>query len=245
MQEKSDEAENEQLLQNKRKTVSGKGLLEKHQIKEKSQRPSKKGSIQKGPIIPEEELLEKHHQGKGKSRGSSKKRLAPKNPILPPEELTMKSQVNSKVITSLMRESRSKSPPNSKEFLAMKRPISEQSRRSKSKTASPTQAKRERQKQCESRTSDGVPTPSREPHELDCLHVQLQQQSALEKMKAWACSGPVSMEDDDMFTMFRWSSNVLDDEEIIEKHRGEYEKTQRRDSMKKRMIITAKDIFGG
>jgi hypothetical protein len=53
------------------------------------------------------------------------------------------------------------------------------------------------------------------------------------------------MEDHDMFTMFRWSSNVLDDEEIIEKHRGEYEKTRRRDSMKKRTRITAKDIFGG
>ena len=52
------------------------------------------------------------------------------------------------------------------------------------------------------------------------------------------------MDDDDLFTMFRWSRETLEDDEIIEKHREDYEKTQRRDSGKKRMIITAGDVFG-
>jgi hypothetical protein len=102
MQEKSDEAENEQLLQNKRKTISGKGLLEKHQIKEKSAEAFQERIDTEGPNHSRGGVIGETSSGEGKTRGSSKKRLAPKNPILPPEELTMKSQVNSKVITSRM-----------------------------------------------------------------------------------------------------------------------------------------------
>lgn len=243
LREISNEAESA-LLQNERTTISGKALLEKrHQTREKPHRHSKERSIRKDPIIPEAELLEKYPQTKEKSRrlALSKRSLTPKNPIIP-EQVIKQHQIDKEIVASSSRESRSKSLPNSEESLAMKLPIREQRNRSAPKNASPKRTKREHQKQRESRKVDGVPTPLTDAVQLDRLH-RKQQRNAFEKMKAWArrCS---SLEDDDMFTMFRWSINVLDDEEVIEKHRKEYEKTQRRDSIKERMIITPRDIFG-
>jgi hypothetical protein len=82
------------------------------------------------------------------------------------------------------------------------------------------------------------------PQDLALIHIQMQHKAGLKRVKL-RVPRRASMEDDDMFTMFLWSAKTMDhNEKSIEFEREKYQKTLRRDSMKKRTPISAKDIFG-
>jgi len=72
--------------------------------------------------------------------------------------------------------------------------------------------------------------------DLARIRIQAQRKAALR----------VSMEDDDIFTMFRWTTMTMDQNEksIDSERREKYQKTLRQDSLKKRTPISVKDIFG-
>ena len=57
---------------------------------------------------------------------------------------------------------------------------------------------------------DCVPKPSMDPHDLEHLRIRMQHKIAFEKMKG-RMPRRISTEDDDIFTMFRWSSEKLED----------------------------------
>ena len=82
------------------------------------------------------------------------------------------------------------------------------------------------------------------PHDLARIHIQTQQKAALKRVKS-RVPKRVSMEDDDMFTMFLWTTKTMDlSEKSIDFERETYQKTLRQDSLKKRTPIRVKDIFG-
>ena len=82
------------------------------------------------------------------------------------------------------------------------------------------------------------------PEDLARIHIQTQQKAALKRLKS-RVPRRVSMEDDDMFTMFLWSAKTMDhNEKSIDIEREKYRKTLRRDSMKKRTPMSVNDIFG-
>jgi hypothetical protein len=69
----------------------------------------------------------------------------------------------------------------------------------------------------ESRKLDSVPKPSLESQDLKMLRMcLLQQKIAFESSIRLRTPRRTSTDDDDMFTMFRWSNDELDDEEILE-----------------------------
>lgn len=69
----------------------------------------------------------------------------------------------------------------------------------------------------ESRKLDSVPKPSLESQDLKMLRMcLLQQKIAFESSIRLRTPRRTSTDDDDTFTMFRWSNDELDDEEILE-----------------------------
>ena len=73
------------------------------------------------------------------------------------------------------------------------------------------------------------------PQHLADIRIQAQRKAAVR----------VSMENDDMFTMFQWSEKAMGrNESSIDSERAKYQKILRRDSLKKRTPISVKDIFG-
>ena len=73
------------------------------------------------------------------------------------------------------------------------------------------------------------------PQHLADIRIQAQRKAAVR----------VSMENDDMFTMFQWSEKAMGrNESSIDSERAKYQQMLRRDSMKKQTPISVKDIFG-
>ena len=81
-------------------------------------------------------------------------------------------------------------------------------------------------------------------HDLARIHIQTQQKAALKRVKS-RVPRRVSMEDDDVFTMFLWTTKTMGlSEKSIDFERETYQKTLRQDSLKKRTPISTGDIFG-
>lgn len=72
-------------------------------------------------------------------------------------------------------------------------------------------------------------------------HKEIQRQQKRAMVKRVARRG--SAESDDLFTMFRFSSQIETDETHLELEREKFAKMQRRESMKKRQPISAESLF--